>query len=293
LPSPEGLPADQANSEPTFFSISELAKRWRCSRASVYNRLRGEVVLDFARPDLAPPPALTWADLHNSFKAEVERRIAIGKLRTSTWERYQQTVKAFGAFLIIQDIVELERITKTVVENFKVWRLAEIRKRKFSSGGGGLVLDAAILHRIFRHAIECDLLKSNPVRMEGRPGDQPESGAQPFTADQLSKLRKSAGSDLLAFLLLRWTGLRGSDASGLRWGEIDWGAKKSIGSRRNAASASFSLFIRSYCSCLRLSTWPGIRALKSGCYSIRTPGNRIPGPGCTSGCLRSVGEQEC
>lgn len=50
MPPAEGLPADQANSEPTFFSISELAKRWRCSRASVYNRLRGEVVLDFARP---------------------------------------------------------------------------------------------------------------------------------------------------------------------------------------------------------------------------------------------------
>jgi hypothetical protein len=40
----------QTNSEPTFFSISDLAKRWRCSRASVYNRLRGELVLDFARP---------------------------------------------------------------------------------------------------------------------------------------------------------------------------------------------------------------------------------------------------
>ena len=50
MPPAEGLPADQANPEPTFFSISELAKRWRCSRASVYNRLRGEVVLDFARP---------------------------------------------------------------------------------------------------------------------------------------------------------------------------------------------------------------------------------------------------
>jgi integrase len=166
---------------------------------------------------IAPPPAPTWADLRSSFKAEVERRIAIGKLRTSTWERYQHTVKAFGGFLTIQDIAELERITKTVVENFKVSRLAEIRKRKYSRGGRGLVLDAAILHRIFRHAIECDLLKSNLVTMEGRPGDQPESGTQPFTADQLSKLRKSADGDLLAFLSLRWTGLRGSDAVGLDW----------------------------------------------------------------------------
>jgi hypothetical protein len=46
----EGRPEAQTNSEPIFFSISDLAKRWRCSRASVYNRLRGEVVLDFARP---------------------------------------------------------------------------------------------------------------------------------------------------------------------------------------------------------------------------------------------------
>jgi hypothetical protein len=33
-----------------FFSIGELAKRWRCSRGTVYNRLRrtGAQVLDFA-----------------------------------------------------------------------------------------------------------------------------------------------------------------------------------------------------------------------------------------------------
>jgi hypothetical protein len=33
----------------TFFSIGELAERWRCSRGTVYNRLRavGAKVLDF------------------------------------------------------------------------------------------------------------------------------------------------------------------------------------------------------------------------------------------------------
>ena len=31
-----------------FYSIPELAERWRCSRASVYNRIRGEKVIDFA-----------------------------------------------------------------------------------------------------------------------------------------------------------------------------------------------------------------------------------------------------
>jgi hypothetical protein len=38
----------QVRSEMPFFSISDLADRWRCSRGSVYNRLRGETVLDFA-----------------------------------------------------------------------------------------------------------------------------------------------------------------------------------------------------------------------------------------------------
>ena len=35
-----------------FFSVGELAARWRCSRGSVYNRLRaaGAKVLDFSAP---------------------------------------------------------------------------------------------------------------------------------------------------------------------------------------------------------------------------------------------------
>lgn len=35
---------------PEYFSFAEVAQRWRCSRATVYNRLRGvgAEVLDFA-----------------------------------------------------------------------------------------------------------------------------------------------------------------------------------------------------------------------------------------------------
>jgi integrase len=66
------------------------------------------------------------------------------------------------------------------------------------------------------------MLVKNPVRLEGRPGDSADCGAQPFKSAELAKLRDAAGRDLLAFLLLRWTGLRGSDVVGLRWEEIDW-----------------------------------------------------------------------
>ena len=34
--------------DPKYFSIADLAGRWRCSRGTVYNVIRGERVLDFA-----------------------------------------------------------------------------------------------------------------------------------------------------------------------------------------------------------------------------------------------------
>jgi hypothetical protein len=45
-------PADKKARPDTraFFSIPDLAERWRCSRGTVYNVIRGEKVLDFATP---------------------------------------------------------------------------------------------------------------------------------------------------------------------------------------------------------------------------------------------------
>ena len=48
------------------------------------------------------------------------------------------------------------------------------------------MLDVAILHRIFAFAVEIELIEKNPVRLDGRPGDNPEGGAQPFTGDELA-----------------------------------------------------------------------------------------------------------
>jgi integrase len=54
----------------------------------------------------------------------------------------------------------------------------------------------------------------------------PLRGAEPFTGEQLEKLRRYADADLLAFLLLRWTGLRGSDAVALSWREVHFEEKE-------------------------------------------------------------------
>jgi integrase len=170
----------------------------------------------------AESPRYTWEDLESKFKAWMTQRVALDKMRESTRTRYEQTCKAFSAFLKTRATIDLDDATRAVIEDFKAWQLARATGKRFSRGGRGVVLDVAILHRIFGYAVECEMLAKNPVRLEGRPGDAAEHGAQPFKAAELAKLREAADQDLLAFLLLRWTGLRGSDAVGLRWGEIDW-----------------------------------------------------------------------
>lgn len=175
---------------------------------------------------VAEGPRPTWTELSAKFSAWLTQRVALGKLRESTKARYEQTVSAFGEFLQAKGIAEVDQITRPLVEDFKAWRLEKVLQKKFSRGGRGVVLDTAILHRLFGYAVDCELLTRNPVRLDGRPGDDPERGAQPFKADELQKLRQAAGADLLAFLLLRWTGMRGSDVVGLRWEEIDWDARE-------------------------------------------------------------------
>jgi len=149
-----------------------------------------------------------------------------GKLAQSTSDRYAVSVREFGEFLATENVTLLQDIGKPLVERFKVWRVERISKKKFARGATGIVLDAAILHRLFSFAVENEMVVKNPVRMEGRPGENPQGGAEPFTAAELSKLREMAGPDLLAFLLLRWTGLRGSDAVKLTWREVHFDEKE-------------------------------------------------------------------
>ena len=165
-------------------------------------------------------PERTWADLSTTFENELYRRVALDKLAESTAQRYRHTVREFKTFLEERKVTLLRDITKPFVESFKVWRAARIKSKNFSRGGTSLALDAAILHRVFAVGVEYEILEKNPVRMEGRPGDNAERGAQPFSAAQLQKLKESAGTDLFIFLLLRWTGMRASDVAGLTWAEI-------------------------------------------------------------------------
>ena len=181
--------------------------------SSTFQRLCG--VVGFTPRTEAP----TWEALIRSFTARTEHLIARGKFRVVTWKRYERTLSFLSTFLRERQIVELKDITPRVVEEFKTVRLEGILAKKHARGGGGLDLELAILHRVFAHAIECEMVERNPVKVERR--HHPERGAQPFSADELPRLRGSAGQDLLMYLLLRHSGLRASDAADLRWREVD------------------------------------------------------------------------
>jgi integrase len=168
------------------------------------------------------PVIPTWRDLRAAFMLQMNNRVAIGKLADSTRQRYEYTLKSFEEFLKNRCVTELPDINRPLIEAFKVFRHARITERKYSRSAGGLTLDVAILHIVFALAVEKEMIIKNPVKTEGRPGENPQGGGEPFTAEELSKLRKSAHEDLLLFLMLRWTGLRGSDAVTLTWSEVNF-----------------------------------------------------------------------
>lgn len=167
---------------------------------------------------------VTWEDLKALFNGFQNQRLALGKLSPNTKSRYAVAIDEFSLFLDEQKVLTLPEITKALVEKFKVWRMERTKTRKMFRGGGGIAVDAAVLHRVFAIGIEHELLVKNPVRMEGKPGENPVRGAHPFSGDELAALRNHAAEDLLSFLLLRWTGLRGSDAVKVSWREVDWNA---------------------------------------------------------------------
>jgi integrase len=207
----------------TAFSEGAISALWMELRDSLppstYLRFAGVV-------GVAERQVPTWQDLRKSFEMHMAQRIALGKLQNSTADRYRVTLREFDTFLKEQPIHLLRDITRPQIEDFKVWRTERIKKQKNSRGATGLVLDAAILHRVFAIAVEIEMIAKNPVRMEGRPGENPVNGAEPFTANDLLRLREHVADDLLIFLLLRWTGLRGSDAVSLTWREVHFDRKE-------------------------------------------------------------------
>lgn len=173
----------------------------------------------------------TWVVLTDSFEFEMKRLIANklrgaspeeGTMAVSTRDRYRTTIKHFSAFLQDKQISCLEAVNPPLIEMFKIHREKQITAMKQSRGGSSIALDIAILHRVFAYGVSKGLMAANPINLkhESKPGKNPKNGARPFTANDLAALRKVAGDDFFAFIVLRWTGLRASDAVKLTWANV-------------------------------------------------------------------------
>jgi hypothetical protein len=136
---------------------------------------------NYREPKAETPP--TWRDLRSAFTMRMSQQRALGKMAESTRQRYEYTLKSFQEFLNLRRLDEIRDLKRPFIESFKVWRRAKIMEKKFSRNGRGLALDIAILHSVFAVAVEDEMILANPVRMEGRPGDNLEVGAQPFDGE--------------------------------------------------------------------------------------------------------------
>jgi len=80
-------------------------------------------------------PLPMWADLRKLFSVFTAQRVKVGKFAESTVERYEHTFREFELFLSERKTGLLRDITVPFVEEFKVWRVERIKKRKQCRGG--------------------------------------------------------------------------------------------------------------------------------------------------------------
>jgi Phage integrase, N-terminal SAM-like domain len=109
----------------------------------------------------------TWSDLREIFEAEMKESVENKKngatekriMAPRTEKRYQQTLDQFEAHLSDKETY-LENIKPATIELFKAARRKQIESLlKQCSAGGGIALDVAILHRVFRFAIDKGLMQ--------------------------------------------------------------------------------------------------------------------------------------
>ena len=185
---------------------------------------------------------LTWQDLCDAYEIEMQRKVDNkqrgatrneGIMSPSTRDRYRTTIRDFTNFLQDKN-TPLVEITPATIAKYKIVRHKAVTAKKQSRGGAGIALDVAILHGVFAFAVAQKMLAEKPISMarESKPGKNPKNGAHAFAGEELAAIRQAAASknsrkqtidDTPTFLLLRWAGLRVSDAVQLCWKHVHFG----------------------------------------------------------------------
>jgi integrase len=193
---------------PVWFELRPVLPSPTFTRLANYAGVEGKLVL-------------TWKESRSLFESHQDLQVGLDRLDPKTVDNYRNTLNAFELFLDGEHITMLQDIDESVIDRFQPWRLERINKRR-SNGSSALELDLVHLHHFFAVAIRKGCFgDNNPVCVNVRRRD-PSSGHQPFNADELRDLKNHADNDIFMFLLLRWTGFRRSDATILRWDEVQF-----------------------------------------------------------------------
>lgn len=154
------------------------------------------------------------------FEKHLDTRLKLSEITESTHELYSRTAEIFFTRMVELGIQKLEELTPSVIEDYLVWRSEGIKSKGRS--GRGVVTECKVLVQVFDLGIRDGLLKTSPLKYKYRADSDPK-GPDPFSEDELDRLESVVeGKERLAFMLLRWTGLRKSDASTVTWNAIDW-----------------------------------------------------------------------
>ena len=165
-------------------------------------------------------------------------------LKESTYERY--TIVVRGHLLPTFGNKSLSEISREDVKQL-------IYDKRNTHKLAGVKLILAPLHHILTHAIEDEIIATNPAARVGRFLQERQEIKQeinPFTREELAQFLDTVQTQFPGyyplFLCLARTGMRIGEALGLQWGDVDFQGRF-IDIRRNAVRRKITtLFIYDY-----------------------------------------------
>ena len=169
------------------------------------------------------PTETNLTAFQKTWEGHLDRRVSLGEITESSARLYRGTSLNFFNWMVEQEIQLMGKITPEIVGKYILFRTQALKAK--GKSGRGIITEQTVISTIFDLAIGEGIIKSNPVKYRFKPDSDP-IGAEPFTPEELSALLEATDdSNRLAFLILKHTGLRGSDVSELTWSSINWTEK--------------------------------------------------------------------
>ena len=174
---------------------------------------------------VGPAPSSSLQEIERAFCLKLDRQLKLGRLASGTVNTYEHCVQLFVEW-VGGRVRLMDELTANLLEQYFLERLEQIKATKQATNGSGILTDFSAVRRFIQFCVEEKFMP--PIKLPEAPKVLGEvEGAEPFTSDEIERIGQQArGIALLAYLLLRWTGLRGQDVVALTWKEIDLTAQR-------------------------------------------------------------------